>query len=146
MQYEARLCPVFDGQTEWSEQAVQSLVGQTPKATGFGSDSVMIKAARIEDGWVVAILSDESWPSPWSAVTAVDAKTKRWWRYAVIRGEGIPAHLDGKWYDLEDMNSPLPGQRDDGAVAVVSFEATNQWEQRDDGAVAVVYRMWYRQG
>lgn len=60
----------------------------------------------------------------------------RWWKYAVLRGPGLPADLDGKWYDLvqiEKLNSWLkwPG---------VTFRATNQWEQRDDGAVAVVYR------
>ena len=59
----------------------------------------------------------------------------RWWKYAVIRGEGIPARLDGMWYDLDDMDPRLAGQ-----WGGATFEATNQWEQRDDGAVAVVYR------
>lgn len=75
---------------------------------------------------------------------------KRWWRYAVLRGEGVPVHLDGQWVDLDKLT-----QRDlavfeakDGSPVHYSgieatLEATNQWEQRGDGEVAVVYR-WSR--
>jgi hypothetical protein len=62
----------------------------------------------------------------------------RWWRYAVIRGDGVPAELDGVWYDLEATPTPLPGS---GPGA--TLEPTNKWEQREDGAVAVVYE-WTR--
>jgi hypothetical protein len=65
-----------------------------------------------------------------------EPSTKRWWKCAVLRGEGIPADLDGRWYDVDAMNERLPGRW--GGLTV---EATNQWEQRDDGAVAVVYRV-----
>jgi biotin operon repressor len=58
----------------------------------------------------------------------------RWWKYAVLRGEGIPVTENGKWYDLEDMSNLLPKETN-----VFTLEATNKWEQRDDGAVAVVY-------
>lgn len=69
--------------------------------------------------------------------TEVDTK-KRWWRFAVIRGEGIPAELDGRWFDLDAILSPLLPTGD-----FVTLEATNRWEQREDGAVAVVYE-WTR--
>ena len=66
----------------------------------------------------------------------------RWWKYAVLRGEGIPARLDGTWYDLDDLQSSGLLYRRGGEAVI---EPTNQWEQRDDGAVAVVYRMtWPR--
>ncbi len=58
MKYEAKLRPAFDGQTEWTEQAVAGLVGQTPATHGFGSDTATITAARIEDGWVIVTLDD----------------------------------------------------------------------------------------
>lgn len=61
----------------------------------------------------------------------------RWWRYVVLRGAGVPAELDGRWYDLDSIPS-IPGPYD-GVV----LDATNRWEQRDDGAVAVVYE-WTR--
>ena len=62
----------------------------------------------------------------------------RWWKYIVLRGEGIPAYLDGVWYDLDSLHEqPFPQY--DG----VTVDATNRWEQRDDGAVAVVYE-WVR--
>ena len=67
---------------------------------------------------------------------------ERWWRYAVLRGEGIPAALDGRWYDLGEMRDAehvLPST--DGMDA--TLDATNRWEQRSDGAVAVVYE-WVR--
>lgn len=67
---------------------------------------------------------------------------KRWWKYAVLRGPGVPAHLDGMWYDMRDMlvdNGPLPF---DGPHA--TFEPTDQWEQRSDGEVAVVYRCQWK--
>lgn len=60
----------------------------------------------------------------------------RWWKYAVIRGEGIPADLDGQWYDMDDMNQ---GDALDSFV----LTPTNRWEQREDGEVAVVYE-WVR--
>ena len=66
------------------------------------------------------------------APTVHQAEHGRWWRYAVVRGPGIPASLNGRWYDLDEMPAAL-----DEAGAVV--EATDRWEQRDDGAVAVVY-------
>jgi hypothetical protein len=65
----------------------------------------------------------------------------RWWRYAVLRGTGIPADLDGRWYDLDqipDAQSRLPYT---GPSA--TLEPTNRWEQRADGKVAVVYE-WTR--
>ena len=71
-----------------------------------------------------------------------ETMSHRWWRYAVLRGEGIPAALDGRWYDLDDM----PGTESLFTVAVrnaVTLDATNRWEQREDGAVAVVYE-WVR--
>lgn len=63
----------------------------------------------------------------------------RWWRYAVLRGDGILAWLDGCWYDLDE--TPEPFGEIEGYSATV--EATNRWEQREDGAVAVVYE-WLR--
>lgn len=71
-----------------------------------------------------------------SQVKTAESKGGRWWRYAVIRGEGIPPNVDGKWYDLDEMDEALPGH-----MGRFRVEATNQWEQRDDGAVAVVYRL-----
>ena len=64
----------------------------------------------------------------------------RWWRFAVLRGEGIPAELNGVWFDVNEMRNGLglpPTPRS------VTLDATNEWEQRDDGEVAVVYR-WVR--
>jgi hypothetical protein len=70
------------------------------------------------------------------------SSVKRWWRYAVLRGEGIPAELDGRWYDLEaDPDRPGLGFLTRGTAA--TLDATNRWEQRDDGEVAVVYE-WVR--
>lgn len=67
-------------------------------------------------------------------------ETTRWWQYIVLRGDGIPAELDGMWFDLEtvpqDTLSRLGGD-------AATFEPTNRWEQREDGAVAVVYE-WRR--
>lgn len=60
----------------------------------------------------------------------------RWWKYAVLRGQGIPARLDGQWFDLDEL-SGIDAMFGDGYTAVL--EATNRWEQRDDGAIAVVY-------
>jgi len=75
--------------------------------------------------------------------TAESDAPRRWWKYAVLRGEGIPSALDGRWYDLDetrDAESVLP--RMDGVSA--TLDATNRWEQREsDGAVAVVYE-WVR--
>lgn len=65
--------------------------------------------------------------------------TERWWKYAVLRGEGLPVGLDGRWYDLDNMPAGASWQVF-GHSAII--EATNQWEQREDGAVAVVYR-WF---
>jgi hypothetical protein len=74
------------------------------------------------------------------AITGPSTEPQRWWKYAVIRGEGIPAHLDGTWYDLDDLqNHGMLVRRGREAF----MEPTNQWEQRDDGEVAVVYR-WRR--
>lgn len=64
---------------------------------------------------------------------------KRWWRFGVIRGQGVPSHLNGRWYDLDEF----PISVATFGVEGVTFEATNEWEQRDDGEVAVVYR-WVR--
>lgn len=64
----------------------------------------------------------------------------RWWRYAVLRGEGIPAYLDGMWLDLDESPERFA---DLSATYGRSFDATNCWEQRSDGQVAVVYR-WAR--
>ena len=66
---------------------------------------------------------------------------ERWWKFAVLRGDGIPAELDGRWYDLDSMTPassrlPVPGP-------TATLEATNRWEQREDGTVAVVYE-WTR--
>jgi hypothetical protein len=74
-------------------------------------------------------------------------KGQPWWRYAVLRGAGIPADIDGRWYDLKDMHHETPGPLtipDHGYRATLS--ATNRWEQRDDGAVAVVYEWVRRDG
>jgi hypothetical protein len=62
---------------------------------------------------------------------------KRWWRYAVLRGKGLPQSIDGWWYDLDSMTD-----FDGWPVEMkgINFEATNEWERRDDGEVAVVYR------
>lgn len=64
---------------------------------------------------------------------------KRWWRYAVLRGDGIPAELDGRWYDLDGMGQDVLPSR----PGSVTMEPTDRWEQRDDGEVAVVYE-WRR--
>jgi hypothetical protein len=66
---------------------------------------------------------------------------ERWWRFVVLRGEGIPAQLDGRWYDLEQMPEGSTFAPANGYTATV--DATNRWEQRDDGEVAVVYE-WIR--
>lgn len=75
---------------------------------------------------------------------------KRWWRYAVLRGEGLPVHLDGLWFDLDAMPSKdLYVFEAEGGHPVhfqgisATLLATNQWEQRENGEVAVVYR-WSR--
>lgn len=66
----------------------------------------------------------------------------RWWRYCVLRGAGIPATHDGRWYDLDNMESLTPsfGEVKPFAIHTATFEPTNQWEQRENGDVAVVYR------
>lgn len=64
--------------------------------------------------------------------------TTRWWKFAVLRGSGIPAKLDGMWLDMAELD--LRGVR---VAEGVTLDATNEWEQRDDGEVAVVYR-WQR--
>ena len=28
----------------------------------------------------------------------------RWWKFAVLRGPGIPAHLDGMWLDVDEID------------------------------------------
>jgi hypothetical protein len=67
----------------------------------------------------------------------------RWWRYAVVRGPGIPAEMNGRWFDMDAMPKyvhsigPFPGYSDAQCVP------TDRWEQRDDGQVAVVYE-WTR--
>jgi hypothetical protein len=66
---------------------------------------------------------------------------RRWWRFAVLRGEGIPAEMDGRWYDLGQISDPRSRLPHTGPSA--TLEATNRWEQRDDGEVAVVYE-WTR--
>jgi hypothetical protein len=64
---------------------------------------------------------------------------QRWWRFAVLRGEGIPADYDGRWMDLGPVDKPaLPVPVRDGGMA---FVPTNRWERRGDGEVAVVYEM-----
>lgn len=70
-------------------------------------------------------------------------KIKRWWKYAVLRGPGIPARLDGMWYDLDQIPEYVGQLMTDSGI---NMEATNQWEQRDDGEVAVVYRMFNYEG
>lgn len=66
---------------------------------------------------------------------------ERWWRFAVLRGDGIPAELDGRWYDLDELLGPTlqPGP-------ATKLEPTDRWEQREDGEVAVVYEWTGRQG
>lgn len=69
------------------------------------------------------------------------AAEQQWWRYAVLRGEGLPAELDGRWYDVPSTQGDhivVPF----GTSECVTLHATNRWEQRDDGAVAVVYE-WF---
>lgn len=69
----------------------------------------------------------------------------RWWKYAVLRGPGIPAEMNGRWFNMEDMPKyvhplgPLPEFPDAMCVP------TDRWEQREDGQVAVVYE-WTRRG
>lgn len=63
---------------------------------------------------------------------------ERWWRYAVLRGDGIPAELDGVWFDLDDIPEITASARWGATTS-----PTNRWEQREDGAVAVVYE-WLR--
>jgi hypothetical protein len=75
-------------------------------------------------------------------VTGADHPVTRWWRYAVLRGDGIPTRLDGMWFDVDDMARPEAVL---GARYEATVEATNRWEQRSDGAVAVVYE-WVRRG
>jgi hypothetical protein len=63
---------------------------------------------------------------------------KRWWRYAVVRGEGLPLGLDGKWFDLDDMRTSSLRLH---IGTSGRFGPTNQFEVRDDGEPAVVYRL-----
>jgi hypothetical protein len=64
---------------------------------------------------------------------------KRWWRYAVLRGEGIPAHYDGVWVDMDAFRQDVMA-----IYESATFQPTNRWEQREDGEVAVVYE-WIRE-
>jgi hypothetical protein len=67
-----------------------------------------------------------------------------WWRYIVLRGPGISAEYDGKWYDIEGMpkvDYVLDHMSKTLELGTRQFVATNMWEQREDGEVAVVY-MW----
>lgn len=66
-------------------------------------------------------------------------RIRRWWRFGVLRGDGIPAYLNGRWLDIDEIE-----QRGTFVAEGVTLDATNEWEQRDDGEVAVVYR-WVRQ-
>lgn len=66
----------------------------------------------------------------------------RWWKYAVIRGEGVPASLDGRWYDLDAIEAGTSTELPPTGPSS-TLEATNRWEQREDGEVAVVYE-WTR--
>lgn len=66
-------------------------------------------------------------------------RTKRWWRFAVLRGTGITAEMNGRWYDLDRLAEEGPLIAD----PYVTLEATDRWEQREDGQVAVVYE-WTR--
>lgn len=63
----------------------------------------------------------------------------RWWKFAVLRGEGIPAEKDGEWIDLNDIGyiTKIIMPIDVGSII---FSPSNQWEQRSDGEVAVVYK------
>jgi hypothetical protein len=70
-----------------------------------------------------------------------DFTPKRWWRYAVLRGDGIPAEFDGMWFDVDAFVQDVlakPGRYGS------TFVPTNRWEQREDGEVAVVYE-WIRE-
>ena len=63
---------------------------------------------------------------------------KRWWQFIVLRGDGIPAEMDGRWLDMDNV-MPHYGIDAFEFGTVAKFEPTNKWEQRDDGQVAVVY-------
>jgi hypothetical protein len=57
---EIRLCRAHTSDGIWSEEAVAGLVGQTPRLV-IDSDtnahtSAPVRAARIEDGWVLVTL------------------------------------------------------------------------------------------
>ena len=57
--------------------------------------------------------------------------------YIVIRGEGLPGGLDGRWFD---RSTALPAHAPTD-TPTGSFVATGEFEVRDsDGAVAEVYR------
>ena len=64
---------------------------------------------------------------------------KPWWKYIVIRGAGIPADINGRWYEFhfDSSDNYFHIQQVDYRG---TFVPTNQWEQREDGEVAVVYR------
>lgn len=59
----------------------------------------------------------------------------RWWRYAVLRGEGVPRHLQGVWFDLFATDSKWT----EALWWCATLQATDKWEQNQDGDVAVVY-------
>lgn len=65
---------------------------------------------------------------------------KRWWRFAVLRGPGLPSELDGRWYDLEAEAGWANLNQATAYGRAAELVPTNQWEQREDGQVAVVYR------
>jgi hypothetical protein len=63
-----------------------------------------------------------------------------WWHFIVLRGEELPAKMNGLWLDVEDLARHGSIQLRDYGYQGLTFDVTNQWEQRDDGQVAVVVR------
>jgi hypothetical protein len=63
-----------------------------------------------------------------------------WWHFIVLRGEGLPAKMNGRWEDVADLAKHGSFLLRDYGYEGMTFHVTNQWEQRDDGQVAVVVR------
>ena len=63
-----------------------------------------------------------------------------WWHFIVLRGQGLPAEMDGMWFDVEDLTKYGSISLRNYGHQGMTFNVTNQWEQRDDGQVAVVFQ------
>jgi hypothetical protein len=87
-----------------------------------------------------ALVREVTEPETKAAKEATDMIIAPWWKFIVLRGDGVPARMNGLWLDISDLGHYGPMAIQQYGYQGLTFEVTNQWEQRDDGQVAVVVR------